>query len=183
MKNTNFITYTLFFFLGVGFQYVVALALTDNPAPSNNTYNETAQYDQNNIEQLIDEKISILDSKMDTISYSIEKLSLAIHQPNVSQEISDTNSDTNSDTDKDTESLEESEHAFKDNSIVSVKDRLYSNLSNPTYTLPDILDSKEMSSLPKPEQQKVLAEIARRIDSGEIDKFQFLPGYSERAEN
>ncbi len=174
MNKNNYLTYTLFFFFGVSFQYGITLALTDKTPLTNDTSNTVTPHVISELEQSIIEKISLLDYKIDTINYTIEKLS-SNNQTHSSQAITETSEAV--------KPLDESEHSFKDNSIVSIKDRLYSNLSNPMYTLPDILESEEMTSLSQLEQQQILTEIARRIDSGEIDKSQFLPGYSERSAN
>lgn len=61
--------------------------------------------------------------------------------------------------------------------IDDTKDEVYNALLDTNYTLTELLNSEQLNNLPAEAKQQVLDEVARRIDSGEIDKTEFLPGY------
>ena len=51
-------------------------------------------------------------------------------------------------------------------------------LSDPGMTLPDFMASAELGELPPEAQDEVMQELVRRFNSGEIDREQFVPGYT-----
>lgn len=61
--------------------------------------------------------------------------------------------------------------------IDEIKGEVYNALLDTNFTLPELLNSEQLNNLPAEAKQQVLDEVARRIDSGEIDKADFLPGY------
>lgn len=61
-----------------------------------------------------------------------------------------------------------------------VKSQLFARLSDPTITFPRFISSDEMRSLPANERERVMKEVTRRLESGEINKETFLPGYSNK---
>ena len=61
--------------------------------------------------------------------------------------------------------------------IETATGNILSRLSEPGFDMGQLASMPELQALPPDARSKVLGEIARRLDSGEIDKRTFLPGY------
>ena len=58
-----------------------------------------------------------------------------------------------------------------------IKGRVFNSLQDPATNFTTLLQSKEMQSLSKEQRDDVMREVAARLDSGQLSKEQFLPGY------
>ena len=61
--------------------------------------------------------------------------------------------------------------------FTEVKGRILSSLSNPDNNLNKLVQSADMRSLTPQQQDEIMQEVANRINSGQLSKEQFLPGY------
>jgi hypothetical protein len=57
------------------------------------------------------------------------------------------------------------------------KSRIYDTLQDPTTNFAALMDSKDMRALTPKQRDEVMQEVAARLDSGQLRKEQFLPGY------
>ena len=65
--------------------------------------------------------------------------------------------------------------------FTEVKGRILSSLSNPDNNLNKLVQSADMRSLTPEQQDEIMQEVANRINSGQLSKEQFLPGYRQSA--
>lgn len=63
------------------------------------------------------------------------------------------------------------------NELERMKSRVFDALQDPTTNFAALMDSKEMRALPSKQRDEVMQEVAARLDSGQLRKEQFLPGY------
>lgn len=67
---------------------------------------------------------------------------------------------------------------YKPNEVAGFQNNIYAQLSDPVFNLNKLQAMPEFQKLSDADKKPVLDEIARRLDSGEINKSTFLPGYS-----
>ena len=65
--------------------------------------------------------------------------------------------------------------------FVEIKGRIFNSLQDPATNFPTLMHSKEMQSLSTEQQHEVMRDVAARLDSGQLSKEQFLPGYRASA--
>lgn len=65
---------------------------------------------------------------------------------------------------------------YKPDEITGFQNNIYAQLSDPVFNLNKLLATPEFQKLSDADKKPVMDEIARRLDSGEIDKSAFLPG-------
>lgn len=61
-----------------------------------------------------------------------------------------------------------------------IKSRVFDSLQDPATNFTALLHSKEMRSLSREQQDEVMQEVAARLDSGRLNKEQFLPGHKPK---
>lgn len=61
------------------------------------------------------------------------------------------------------------------------KSRMLNSLHDPATNITTLMNSSDMRSLSTENQNEVMQEIAARLDSGQLNKEQFLPGYKPKA--
>lgn len=117
-------------------------------------------------------KNDLIEEKLDVILSQLNDLSINIENNQISQ--ADINNREN-----ETRFIETSNVKIEltEKEIDETKDEVYNALLDTNFTLPELLNSEQLNNLPAEAKQQVLDEVARRIDSGEIDKAAFLPGY------
>lgn len=64
--------------------------------------------------------------------------------------------------------------------LSDTKHSLMDDMSRYDMTLPALLSDPRLATLPEQDKQEILTELTRRLDSGEIDKSSFLPGYKKK---
>ncbi|HEX9625604.1 MAG TPA: hypothetical protein VGA00_01555 [Acidiferrobacterales bacterium] len=62
-----------------------------------------------------------------------------------------------------------------------IKNRLFNSLHDPATNFVTLMQSNEMRSLSREQQDEVMREVAARLDSGQLRKEQFLPGYRPKS--
>ena len=58
-----------------------------------------------------------------------------------------------------------------------MKSRIVDTLHDPTTNFARLMESQDMQALPAKQREEVMQEVAARLDSGQLRKEQFLPGY------
>ena len=112
-----------------------------------------------------------VEQKLDVILSQLNDLSINIENQQISYE------DMNR---RDIEARDDTSNSkinLTDKEIGDAKSGVYNALLDTNFTLTELLNSEQLNSLPTEEKKEVLDEVARRIDSGEINKMLFLPGY------
>lgn len=166
--------FAVVFVFGVSIGSLFSFFMEEEIKPENE-YKSTENFSTSEVSSF-DKRILNLEQKSDSQINLIESINVKInHLLDLLQESGRLDME-NSAEHVLTEENEEATHRG-DASTDMIKGQIYTNLSDTSMTLPDILESNEMRSLPEDEKKEVLAEIARKIDSGELDKTQFLPGY------
>lgn len=178
MKNLRtYILFFLFFILGVTASLYADLHLENNtghvqPNITENLRTEDSSGDPDRL--LLYEKVNKLEIQADSLSRSMGNLNLKIDSV---LDMLVTNDSVNR-TQPEDQPGPGVKAEISSNEITLAKGRIFANLSDTSTSLPDILESADMKNLPADERDEVLGEIARRLDAGEIDKSQFLPGYT-----
>jgi hypothetical protein len=60
-----------------------------------------------------------------------------------------------------------------------VKSRVLNSLYDPATNITTLMNSNEMRALSPEQQKEIMKEVAARLDSGQLSKEQFLPGYKK----
>jgi hypothetical protein len=64
--------------------------------------------------------------------------------------------------------------------LEEIKGRMLDSLQDPATNITTLMNSHEMRSLSAKQQDEVMQEVSARLDSGQLSKEQFLPGYKSR---
>ena len=178
MKNKSYMLALIFFVLGIFITTGFYFYLNDD-VQSSAGINIKARSAQNSSlttteSATLDERVNGLEATSERIQYSIEDVNAKLGV--ILQRLGE-NGD--SAAGHNTAQSATANFQSKENSDYNKK-KIYNDLSDTTKTLPDILNSSEMAALPPQDQQEILDELTRRIDSGELDKTKFLPGYRSK---
>ena len=65
--------------------------------------------------------------------------------------------------------------------FAEIKGRVFNSLQDPATNFTTLAHSNEMQSLSTEQQNEVMRDVAARLDSGQLSKEQFLPGYRASA--
>lgn len=114
---------------------------------------------------LTDKKLDAILSKLNNISLTINETNSAPGRANNDRPTLDNAADTNIDMNPD--------------EINNLKNDIYNSLLQPDYTFSQLTSSEALNSLSEIDKKEVLDEVAHRLDSGEIDIENFLPGYKK----
>jgi len=134
-----------------------------------------------NENDIISEKLVLLEQQLNTllsrtidVSRSLETVTQAGLQRTTLEQPP---REENKAADRDVAAIPENIATLSEDEANAIKDNIYSSLFYPDTTLQTVMNSAELGSLPPAMQQEVYSEIARKIDSGEVDLERFLPGY------
>lgn len=173
--RSNYKYFILFFILGISASVTInSIIETNDSIPKNDSLTTQSSIHGDKLPS-VENKINNLESQINTNSHSLENINVKIDRilttlkefEPTSSESSMKNKSINSDAD----------HNLSDDRIYAIKNDLYAKMFDTDAILPDILESNEFAQLPQHEQQEVLSELAQKLDSGEINKASFLPGY------
>lgn len=89
-------------------------------------------------------------------------------------------SENNSNTRDKPDSGQMSKSAIDIGKFEAIKGRLLDSLQDPSVNLATLMNSDDMRSLSREQQDKVMQEVAARLDSEQLSKEQFLPGYKSK---
>jgi hypothetical protein len=175
MKNKSYALALIFFLLGVfvavGFHSYQNYNAHSSAGLNNKSVNVLSPYLNTNESDPLDVRVSGLEEKSERIQYSIEEVNVKLGVILQSLDGDRTASVSH-------DNAQGSAAKVQSKEIVAYnKQKILNDASDTTRTLPNILNSSEMATLSSQDQQEILDELARRIDSGEIDKTKFLPGY------
>lgn len=111
--------------------------------------------------------------RLDEIDYQLQNINASLNKIQVS--ISD-DSSTSYNTHAETRihKVEYSQHE-----VVEFQNDVLAQLSYPGFDLNKLNSMAKFQNLSEDQKEPVLREIARRLESGEIDKAEFLPGYNK----
>ena len=131
-------------------------------------------------------RLNQIEMRMDRLIVTVDGLSNTLYETQTHADNSfDAQGQYEHDTGREAANQIVKRQEYEDNNPVddgigyrAVENRIYESLTNQTIDLPALLASEDMNSLPVERQEHVMNEITRRINSGDIDKGQFLPGYS-----
>jgi len=118
-----------------------------------------------------DRETGSIEQKLDVILSQLNDLSINIDNQQISYQ------DMNSRDIETRDEVTNSKINLTEKEIGEAKGDVYNALLDTRFTLTELLNSEQLNSLPSEARKEVLDEVARRIDSGEIDKTSFLPGY------
>ena len=113
--------------------------------------------------------MDVLHSELRAMKATLDQLSTSIHTSTTSSGESNT-------VDK------ISRANYAPNEIAGFQNNIYAQISDPSFNLNKLYAMPEFQKLSEQDKKPVLDEIARRLDSGEISKRAFLPGYNPASE-
>lgn len=143
----------------------------DPPGRTLVTSQPYTQLTKTNIEQKDAEQLLSLSVKVDTVHSELRAMKATLDQLSTSLQtyaasLGNANPGGNIST-----------ATYTSNEIAGFQDNIFAQLSDPGFNLNKLNATPEFQKLPDEEKKLVMDEIARRLDSGEIDKSAFLPGY------
>lgn len=178
MKNKSYALALIFFVLGVfvavGFHSYPNDDVQSSAELNNKSRNIRNAYFSTNESAPLDERVSGLEATSERIQSSIEDVNVKLGV--ILQSLDE---DRAAGVVRDNAQGPADKTRSKENAAYN-KEKIFNDISDTTRTLPNILNSSEMATLSSQDQQEILDELARRIDSGEIDKSKFLPGYRSK---
>lgn len=127
---------------------------------------ETKVHDRNKV-ALLEQKLDTMLSMVNDITYKLDEISKLNSSVVATEQVQENNNFTANDA---------SSNLTVDE-ITEAKNVVYSSLSDPGFTFTQLVSLPELNTLPPAAKKEFFDEVARRIDSGEIDKEAFLPGY------
>ena len=189
LKNKYYV-YLLILMLGV---FIGLYISSLNPNQSNNKYinNADIKVDDSDVTALnirlegLEQQSEMMASSLAGVSQQLNVLTQSLSENNYTNE---TTLNENTKGNNRTQFIDKNEPPLiKENTPIIgeeeaslIKENLYAELSNASMTLPDLVNKKEMQLLSQNERREVYEQVARMLDSGEINKSQFLPGYKEQ---
>ena len=173
--HSNYKYFILFFILGISASVIINSIIETNDSIPKNDSLTTKLSIHGDKSPSIENKINNLESQINTNSHSLENINVKIDRILTTLKESEPTSSESSMKNKSINS--DAEQNLSDDRIYAIKNDLYAKMSDPDAVLPDILGSNEFVQLPQHEQQEILSELAQKLDSGEINKVSFLPGY------
>lgn len=157
----------LAFFAGAWFDSTLRKQLNKNAI----THSEllplgTKEYDLDNV-AILEKKLDAMLSMVNDITYKLDEINKLNSSADATKQVQENNNFTANDANSNLTADE----------ITEAKNVVYSSLSDPGFTFTQLVSLPELNSLPPAAKKEFFDEVARRIDSGEIDKEAFLPGY------
>jgi hypothetical protein len=110
-------------------------------------------------------RIDTIQSELRTIRFTLDQLSTSLHADTASVGNANTGSNV-------------VRASYTPNEIANFQNNIFGQLSDPGFNLNKLNTMLDFQKLPEADKKLVIDEIARRLDSGEIKKSAFLPGYS-----
>ena len=132
------------------------------------SYSRTAEKDpQYNDTQPLDSltaKMDVVHSELRAVKAELDKLSSSLHTYTASSGNANTGDSI-------------SQTSYTPNEIAGFQNNIFAQAADPGFNLNKLHAMPEFQKLSAEDKATVLEEIARRLDSGEISKTAFLPGY------
>ena len=147
------------------------------PQPPTQAAREYTQQDVIQLFAPLSERIDAIRSELQTMKTAVREIQASLEQLTTSVQMNATlieESNTAYNSNKDTYTPDEI--AYFQNDIIA-------QLSDPAFNLEKLHAMPEFEKLSEEDKKPVLEEIARRLDSGEINKRAFLPGYDANISN
>jgi hypothetical protein len=116
--------------------------------------------------------MDVLHSELRAMKATLDQLSTSIH--------TNTTSSTSSGESNTVDKISRANYA--PNEIAGFQNNIYAQISDPSFNLSKLHAMPEFQKLSEQDKKPVLDEIAKRLDSGEISKRTFLPGYNPASE-
>lgn len=143
-----------------------ALAYTlATPQPNAQTAQEHTDQKGSQLLSPLSARMDVLHAELQTMKATLDQISTSIHSNTTSHGRSNT-----------TDNI--SAAKYTPNEIADFQNSINAQLSDPSFNLNRLLAMPEFQKLSEQEKKPVLDELARRLDSGEIKKSTFLPGYN-----
>ena len=113
-------------------------------------------------------KIDVVHSELLAVKAGLDKLSTSFHTYAASA--------------GNTNTADNVSQTYTPNEIAEFQNNIFAQIGDPSFNLNELHAMPEFQKLSAQDKTIVLEEIARRLDSGEISKTAFLPGYSPDSE-